>query len=44
MPTTASRYEGVIHGFFTLAGLVDKADAAQAEACAWLRGAFAGRA
>jgi acetyl esterase len=44
VPTTVSRYEGVIHGFFTLAGLVDKADAAQQEACAWLRGAFTERA
>jgi acetyl esterase len=43
VPTTVSRYDGVIHGFFTLAGLVGKADAAQEEAFAWLRGVFAGR-
>jgi acetyl esterase len=41
VPTTVSRYEGATHGFFTLAGLVAKADAAQTEACAWLRSAFA---
>jgi acetyl esterase len=43
VPTTLSRFDGVIHGFFTLAGLLVKADVAQAEACAWLRGIFAER-
>jgi acetyl esterase len=43
VPTTVSRYEGMAHGFFTLAGLVSKADAAQAEACAWLSGILAER-
>jgi acetyl esterase/lipase len=37
----ASRYAGVIHGFFSLRGLVDKSEAALEEACAWLRRAFA---
>ena len=41
VPTTVSRYEGILHGFFMLPGLLTKADAAHAEACAWLRGAFA---
>lgn len=41
VPATVSRYGGATHGFFTLAGLVAKADAAQAEACAWLRGVCA---
>ena len=43
VPTTVSRYDGVIHGFFSLSGLVDKSDAAMEEACAWLRGALAKR-
>jgi hypothetical protein len=42
--TTVSRYNGVIHGLITPGALVDKADAAQPEACVWLRSAFAGRA
>jgi acetyl esterase len=41
VPTTVSRYDGVIHGFFSLRGLVGRSDAAQEEACAWLRGIFA---
>ena len=44
VPTTVSRYDGVIHGFFSLRGLVGGRDAAQAKACAWLCGAFAERA
>ncbi len=44
MPTTVSRHAGVIHGFFSLRGLVGAADAAQEGACAWLRDAFAGHA
>jgi acetyl esterase len=39
--TAVSRYDGVIHGFFSLRGLVDKSDAAVEEACAWLRRTFA---
>jgi acetyl esterase len=44
VPVTISRHEGVVHGFFFFSGLVGKTDAALKEACAWLRGAFAGRA
>ena len=44
VPTTVTRYGGMAHGFFTLAGLLAKADAAQTEACAWLRGALAATA
>ena len=39
--TRLSRYDGMIHGFLGLTGMVDKADAAVTEACAWLREAFA---
>ena len=41
VPAAVSRYDGVIHGFFALPGLVEKSEAAQDEACAWLRRAFA---
>jgi acetyl esterase len=41
--TTLSRCGDVIHGFLMFSGLVGKADAALAEACAWLRRAFARR-
>ena len=44
VPTTVTRYGGMAHGFFTLAGLLAKADAAQTEACAWLGGALAATA
>jgi acetyl esterase len=37
VPTVISRYDGMIHGFFGLTGIVDKADAALDEACIWLR-------
>lgn len=40
VPVAISRYDGVVHGFFTLSGLVGKSDAVQDEACAWLRSAF----
>jgi acetyl esterase len=36
-----SRYDGMIHGFLGLTGIVDKADAALDEACNWLRRVFA---
>jgi acetyl esterase len=39
--TAACRYDGVIHGFFSLAGLVDKGGAALEETCAWLRSVLA---
>jgi acetyl esterase len=44
VPTTITRYGGVIHGFFFFSGLVGRTDTALQEACAWLRGAFAGSA
>lgn len=37
------RVPGMVHGFFGMAGQVDRADAAVAEACAWLREAWGGR-
>lgn len=40
--TALSRYDGVNHGFMFWVGVVDKAGVAMKEACAWLRGAFAG--
>lgn len=43
VPTTVSRLGGMIHGFLFFPGVVGAADAALDEACAWLRGAFAGR-
>lgn len=42
VPATLTRYDGVNHGFMFWVGVVDKAGAAMNEACAWLRGAFAG--
>ena len=42
MPATVSRRAGMIHAFLFFPGLVRAADAALGEACAWLRGAFAG--
>ena len=41
VPTTLSRYDGMIHGFFGMTGVMDQAKAAMAEACAALRTAFA---
>ncbi|HZU91771.1 MAG TPA: alpha/beta hydrolase [Stellaceae bacterium] len=42
VPTTLRRYDGVNHGFMFWVGVVAKAGAAMDEACAWLRGVFAG--
>ena len=42
VPTTLSRYDGVFHGFFNMAPMLDKATAAQAQAGAALRGALGG--
>ena len=42
VPTTLSRYDGVFHGFFNMAPMLDKATAAQAEAGAALRAALGG--
>ncbi len=43
VPTRSSRWDGMNHGFMFWVGLVDKAGAAMAEACAWLRATFAAR-
>lgn len=40
VPTTLTRYDGMFHGFFGMAALIDKAAAAQREAAAALRAAF----
>ena len=39
-PAVTSRWDGMNHGFFFWAGRVDKADAAMAESCRWLRRIF----
>jgi len=41
VPTTCTRYDGMIHGFFGMAAVLDKGQLAVAEACAALRQAFA---
>jgi acetyl esterase len=41
VPVTASRYDGLIHGFFRMPALIDRARDALAEAAAALRAAFA---
>ncbi len=38
--TTALRYDGMIHGFLSLTGIVDKADVALTDACGWLEDIF----
>ena len=40
VPTVASRYKGMNHGFLFWVGIVDKAGAAMGESCAWLRARF----
>ena len=40
VPVRVSRVPGMVHGFFGMGGLVDRADASIAEACAWLREAL----
>ncbi len=40
VPAQTSRWDGMNHGFFFWVGVVDKAGAAMAESCAWLRGIF----
>ena len=42
VPTTLTRYDGVFHGFFNMAPMLDKATAAQAQAGAALRAALGG--
>ncbi|MEU4191028.1 alpha/beta hydrolase [Kribbella sp. NPDC026611] len=41
VPTTLSRYDGMVHGFFAMSGLLDGGRKAHAEAAAWLSGIFA---
>jgi acetyl esterase len=43
VPTTYSRYDGMIHGFFGMTAVLDKGKQAVAEACAALQHAFAAR-
>ncbi len=43
VPVRLSRYEGLIHGFFGMSGVIDQARTAVEEAAAGLRAAFAGR-
>jgi acetyl esterase len=42
VPVTSTRYDGMIHGFFAMAGTVDKSDRAIAEAAEAMKKAFAG--
>ncbi len=39
VPATANRYDGMIHGFFSMAGVMDTARDAMDDACEFLRGA-----
>jgi acetyl esterase len=41
VPVTLSRYDGMIHAFFSMGGLLDQGERAVAEAAAALRAAFA---
>ena len=43
VPAEIRRFDGMIHGFFGLAGIVDRADEALDEACAWLRHVLANK-
>jgi acetyl esterase len=43
VPARLTRYDGMIHGFFGMTGMMDKARAAVQEACANLRLAFGRR-
>jgi acetyl esterase len=40
VPTELVRYDGMVHGFFAMTGLLDAADEAQTLAAARLGGAF----
>ena len=42
VPTTAKRYDGMIHGFFSLSGVFDQGKQAIADAAASLKSAFTG--
>lgn len=41
VPTTVTRYDGVIHGFYAMVGLVDEAEVAEDQVATALRAAFA---
>jgi acetyl esterase len=41
VPTTLSRYDGMVHGFFAMSGAFDGGKKAMAEAAEWLNGIFA---
>jgi acetyl esterase len=41
VPTELSRYDGMVHGFFAMSGVLDGGRKAVAEASAWLRRIFA---
>ncbi|MER7248332.1 alpha/beta hydrolase [Kribbella sp. NPDC000426] len=41
VPTTLSRYEGMVHGFFAMSGILDGGKKAMAEASTWLARTFA---
>jgi acetyl esterase len=43
VPTTHSRYDGMIHGFFGMSGAVDKAGQAVSEAAAAMKKTFASK-
>ncbi|TCO48752.1 acetyl esterase [Kribbella antiqua] len=41
VPTTLSRYDGMVHGFFAMSGILDGGQKAMSEAAEWLSGVFA---
>jgi acetyl esterase len=43
VPTTYSRYDGMMHGFFGMTAVLDKGKQAVDEACTALRQAFAAK-
>lgn len=43
VPTTCTRYDGMIHGFFAMSGAVDKAGQAVSQAAAAMKEAFVGK-
>ncbi|MFG1815571.1 alpha/beta hydrolase [Kribbella sp. NPDC049174] len=40
VPTTLSRYDGMVHGFFAMSGILDGGKKAMEEAATWLSGIF----